>query len=479
MILSQYFSSSLLGSSTASTSTTSNSSTASSAVLDKVSKLMAARNTEAPKLNAELSKDNTKLSGLGKLLSSLSSFQSVAKSLSGQGLYASASATPANILSATTSSSAKAGTYALEVKQLAQSQTLTSKAVSSASASIGTGATATLKFEFGSTSGSTSATTFSASGTAKTVVIQAKDNSLQGIAAAINNADIGVKATVTSSASGYALTLTSPSGSANSMRIGVSGDPALQKVLAYNPAGTKNLTQTQAAQNAEFSIDGVKQSTSSNVVSDALTGSTLSLTATGMARVTVARDDSQLAKNITLLVDTYNTLNTNLNALQQGELKSGSSVAQVQSQLAQVLASATSGALGSTALSLEKIGITREKNGNLTLNASQLQNVINENPQAVAQLFTNDGKGVADKLAAQIQGMVVSTGSVSKEKAAVSKDISVLNDKKSKLEKKLTLQANALVAMYSKQSGQTSSTTSSSAATNFYSRRNSLFDYLS
>jgi flagellar hook-associated protein 2 len=474
MILSQYFSSSLLGSSSASsTSSTTNSSTASSAVLDKVSKLMAAKNTEAPKLNAELTKDNTKLSGLGKLLSSLTSFQSVAKSLSGQGLYASASATPTNVLSATTSSSAKAGTYAVDVKQLAQSQTLTSKAVSSASAAIGTGTTATLKFEFGTTTGNT----FSASGTAKTVVIQAKDNSLQGIAAAINSADIGVKATVTSTASGYALTLSSPSGSANSMRIGVSGDPALQKMLAYNPAGTKNLTQTVAAQNAEFSIDGVKQSKASNGVSDALTGSTLSLTATGMARVTVARDDSQLAKNITLLVDTYNTLNSNLNALQQGELKSASSVAQVQSQLAQVLASATSGAPGSSAISLEKIGITRQANGNLTLDARQLQNVINENPQAVAQLFTNDGKGIADKLATQIQGMVVSTGSVSKEKAAVTKDISVLNEKKSKLEKKLTLQANALVAMYSQQNGQSSST-SSAAATNSYSRSNSLFDYL-
>jgi flagellar hook-associated protein 2 len=474
MILSQYFSSTLLGSSSAGASTsTSSSASVSDAVLDKVHKLMAAKNTEAPKLNAELAKDNTKLSGLGKLLSSLTSFQSVAKSLSGQGLYASATVTPAGILAATTSSSAQAGSYAIDVKQLAQSQTLSSKAVSSASASIGTGKAATLKFEFGTTSG----TSFSASGTAKSVVIPAKDMSLQGIAAAINEAAIGVKATVTSTASGYALTLTSPSGSANSMRIGVSGDPAAQKLLAFNPGGTQNMTQTAAAQNAEFTLNGVKQSKSSNVVSDALTGSTLTLTGTGAASVTVARDDSQLAKNISTLVSTYNTLNSALNTLQQGELKNGNAIAQVQAQLAQVLASASGSAVGSIALSLEKIGITRQSNGNLSLDATQLQNVINENPQAVAKLFTNDGKGIADKLATQIQGMVVTTGSVSKEKDAVSKDITALNEKKSKLEKKLTLQANALVAMYSQQSDQSGSI-SSSAATNSYSRRNSLFDYL-
>ncbi|HEX5392898.1 MAG TPA: flagellar filament capping protein FliD [Rhodocyclaceae bacterium] len=62
----------------------SNSTSSSSAeILAKVSKTMEARNTVAPKLNAALASDNTKLSALGKLMSGLTTLQTSAQSLSG------------------------------------------------------------------------------------------------------------------------------------------------------------------------------------------------------------------------------------------------------------------------------------------------------------------------------------------------------------------------------------------------------------
>lgn len=72
--LSQFFSG-------GSTSTSTNGTSAE--VLDKVSKTLAAKNTVAPKLNAALTNDNTKLSALGKLMNGLTTFQSVAQSFSG------------------------------------------------------------------------------------------------------------------------------------------------------------------------------------------------------------------------------------------------------------------------------------------------------------------------------------------------------------------------------------------------------------
>lgn len=75
--LSQFFSG--IGSNSNSNSTGS----ASSEVLAKVSKAMEAKNTVAPKLNAALASDNTKLSALGKLMNGLTTFQSVAQSFSG------------------------------------------------------------------------------------------------------------------------------------------------------------------------------------------------------------------------------------------------------------------------------------------------------------------------------------------------------------------------------------------------------------
>lgn len=447
----------------------------SSDVLDKVTRIMQSKNTEAPKLNAALAKDNTKLSGLGKLLSSLTSFQSVAKSLSGNGLYSSATVSPSNVLSATTSSSAAVGASTVQVNQLAQSQVLTSKTVSSPNAAIGNGSTTVLKFDFGTLSDNGFATSTSS----KSVLIQSNDNSLQGIADAINKAAIGVKASVTSGSNGYAITLTSPSGSANSMRIGVTGDANVQKLLAYNPTGIKNMSQTASAQNAEFTINGTAYSRPSNIVSDASAGNTLTLTAKGEANLVVARDASQLAKNLTNFVNMYNTLNTALNGLQQGELKTESSVSRIQDQLAQTIRSSFSGASEASTLSLEGIGITVQQNGNLSVDSAKLQSAINANPDGVAKLFTNSGNGITDHLASVIQGMTGSNGSVSKETAIVNKDIASLNDKKSKLEKKLTLQADALVKIYSQQKSLSGASGAGSTSTSPLSRKNSLFDYLS
>ena len=69
---------------------TNSSSTNSADVMARVSQTMQAQNTGAPQLNAALSADNITLSGLGKLLSALTSFQSVAKEFSATGVATSA-----------------------------------------------------------------------------------------------------------------------------------------------------------------------------------------------------------------------------------------------------------------------------------------------------------------------------------------------------------------------------------------------------
>jgi len=434
-----------------------------------VGKIMQSQNTGVPKLNAALASDNTKLSGLGKLMSALTAFQSVAQSLAGSGLYASASSSAKAVLTATTSSSSAAGSYAIQVKQLAHSQNLLSKLQVNPDAAIGSGG-ATLSFDFGTTEGNVFTPNASAK-TAKVVVIPSGSNTLQGIAAAVNAANIGVTAKVTHGDAGYALTLSSPSGSASSLRIGVKGDAALQSLLAYDPAGTKNLTQTDAAQNAALTVDGVAVSSSSNMLTNAVAGTTLNLTATGSATLAVTRDASQFTKNVTNLVSTYNALNASLKGLQQGDLKSEGSAARIQSQLSRLFFAASSGTVGTTYITPGSIGITVQKNGDLAIDAAKLQKALSAAPDGVAKLFTNSGKGIADKLVSQIQGLIGPNGSIQKEALTINKDIAALNAKKNSLAKVLTAQANALVKQYS-------SNASGSASSSQTSGKSTLFDML-
>lgn len=447
-------------------------SNASADVYAKVSKIMQSQNTGAAKLNAALADDSTKLSGLGKLMNMLASFQSVAQSLSGSGLYASASSSAKGVLTATASNGSLAGSYEIQVKQLAQSQNLLSKLQVSQDAPIGSGIATTLSFDFGSAEGEVF-TPNAAAKTSKTVAIPSGGNTLQGIAAAINAANIGVTAKVVQGKEGYALALSSPSGSANSLRIGVKGDPALRDLLAYDPAGTKNLTQTAAARDAAAIINGVAVGSSSNTLANAVAGTTLNFAATGSATLTVVRDASQFIKNVTNLIGTYNALNASLKDLQQGELKTGDSAARIQSQLSRLFFSVSSNVEGAGYITPGSVGISVQKNGDLSVDAARLQKAIGSAPDGVAKLFTNSGKGIADKLAGLIQGMIGPNGTIHKEAATINKDIAALNAKKSSLAKALTAQANALVKFYSQQGNAFDSGGASQSST-----KSTLFDML-
>ena len=69
-------------------------------------------------------------------------------------------------------------------------------------------------------------------------------------------------------------------GAANAITVTQSGGDGGLSSLVYDPAnGITNLTQTQAAQDANFSINGFAATSSSNVVSGAITGVTLNLAA--------------------------------------------------------------------------------------------------------------------------------------------------------------------------------------------------------
>lgn len=443
-------------------------------VYAKVNKIMQTQNTAAPKLNAALTADKTMLSGLGQLQSALASFQGVAQSLSGNGVNLSASSSVAKVLSATTSSSSVAGTYAIQVTQLAQGLVLKSKNLPSPDVAIGLGGSSKISFEFGSTSGNTF-TTNAAINSAKTVVIPSGANTLQGIASAINGANIGVTAKVIPSGTSYALELNSPTGAANNMRINVSGNSALQNLLTFNPAGVKNLSQAVSPQDATLTINGVAMRSPSNTLTKAIPGTSLSLNAKGSSELVVAQGSAQIAKNVTNLVNAYNTLNAKLSTLQQGELKVDGSALRAQSQLKGILTSSANSTTGSPVQALANMGITTQKNGNLVVDTNKLQAAISLDSASVTKLFTNGGKGIADHLVSQIQGILSPVGGLSRKVAAVNQDITALNAKKSSLGKSLTAQANALVKLYSQQNAQGNSTGTSSPSPNV---GNSLLNYL-
>lgn len=440
--------------------------TASAAVYARVERQLATQSKGVDKLNAALTRDQTKLSALGLLQSALARFQNVAQNMSGAGLATTASSSAKNVLTALTGAKAVAGTYAVEVRQLAQAQTLGSAARSSDTAAIGTGATATVKIEFGSADGNG----FHAGDgkTSTTLTIKSGNNSLQGIAAAFREA--GIDAEVVKRDSGYALALKGQSGAANSMRISVSGDAAVKDLLAYTPASAGAMQQVTAARDAQLTVDGKAFSSAGNSIGTAIAGTTLTLGATGSSSVVVAQDASQIGANVATLVSAYNSLNTQLQTLQKGELKADPALSQASRQLHQVI---TGGSNGVPVSVLAGVGVAFDKNGNLQVDDKKLQAAIAADPDGVGKLFTNGGKGIADQFAARIGALNGESGVLRKEASSVGKEITALSTRKEGIAKALTAQANALVKLYSEQEQAGSSTAYGNLA-----NAKSLFDFI-
>ncbi|GJI89666.1 flagellar filament capping protein FliD [Duganella hordei] len=457
-------------SSISSTTNTANSAI-STDVYNRVQQTMASQNSAATKLNTTLKNDQTKLSALGQLQSALASFQSVAASLSGSGLSTSAASSVKSVLTASSTGTAKAGTYAVDVKQLAQGQFLTSDAFPASDSKIGSGAATTVKIDFG-TAGGDKGFVINGTASSKSITIDSSNNTLDGIAAAFKAAGVDVKV-VKGDDGKFSLAIAGQSGAANSMRISVSGDAALKGVLAFDPDGKQELKQTSAAMDAILTVDGKDVTSPSNTLDKdkAIAGATLTLTATGKTDVTITQDASQIGANLKSFVSAYNDLNKKLQALQKGDLKSDTAMGQVTSQFNLLLK--TGG--GSVSISaLNAAGVTQDSSGNLVVDDKKLQAALTADSSAVGKLFTNNGKGIADLMAAKAGALTSDSSVISKEASLVSRDITNINNKRTVLTKALTAQATALAALYTAQA----QTGAGSALNGAAGSSGSLFDML-
>jgi flagellar hook-associated protein 2 len=386
-----------------------------------VTQLMNVERQPLTRLQTQETSYNAKLTAYGTLKSALSTFQTAVRGLTDVAKFSATSATVGNtdIATATVAANASAGNFSLEVSQLAQGQKLATAGQASINAPIGSG---TLTFDFGTISGGTfsdvtgtytGASYVSGGAGAKTLTIDSSNNTLAGLRDAINGAKMGVTATIVNDggASPYRLALTTSTGKANSLKITSTGDPALSSLLAHDPAGTQALSQKQAAQNAEFKLDGIAISKTSNTVSDAIAGVTLTLKKSNVGtptNINIALDSNGITTAVKQFVDGYNALNKSLRSLtayddvaKKGAILTGDATARsVQSSLRAVLGTAVNGGDASFA-TLSQIGVAQQKDGTLAVDSTKLQNAITNDFSKITGLFAAVGNAADDLVSYQ------------------------------------------------------------------------------
>jgi flagellar hook-associated protein 2 len=329
----------------------------------------ASRDPKIARIASLTQANQTRISALAQARSDLDGFaDSLSQMVSDGTLRSTPTVSDESVLSATSRAGLSADSFAatVVVNQLARAQTNYSGVVADRTAAIGTGTM-----------------TLTVGGVPRTITINAANNNLGGLANAINASGAGVTASIIADEGGHRLIVKGPTGEVGAFTLtpDAGADPGLS---AFSTAG---MTVGQTATNAEFSIDGVAFSRSSNIIDDVVPGMSLALkkAAPGQAvDIGANRPLGMIKQTVGDFVSVYNQL--------KKSLTSASSLPGATASLREIereLSNLVNNVLTShgTINKLSDIGIATTKDGLLAVDSAKLDRVLASDAGAVEALF--------------------------------------------------------------------------------------------
>ena len=442
-----------------------------------ITQLMAVERVPIDNLAKRTQKYQSELSAYGSVKSTLSSLQSAASALAAQATSRPATGTSSDTTVATVSAQAGAtkSSYSLEVRALAQAQKLYGASHASNTDDIGTG---TLTIEFGSYSNGT----FNVADAQKTLSIAVPQgkSTLADVRDAINAAGGDVSAALVNDGSGKRLVLTSTStGAAHSMRIRVADDDGGNtdasglSALAYDPAADagdgRNLQVAQAAQDAEFTLDGLPMTRASNTITDAIDNVTIGLSKTGSTSIAIAPDTAAQRTALDALVKAYNSAFSTMKNLtsydavtKTGSILLGeSTVRGLQTQIRSVV-NGVYGNAGDTRRSLSAIGVAIQSDGSLAVDSTRYGSALSAAPAEVERVMTAAAKALSTALGTALAND--DSGVINARTSGLQTTIKQLTEQQTRMEDRMT----EIEARYRAQFTALDSLVSSTTATTNY-----------
>ena len=257
------------------------------------------KNVETPwktQLTSLKSRD-TAISSLGTLLSSVSNDLSALTDFQGIMAQKTGSSSDTNVLQLTSaSSSAVAGTHTVVVTSLAQTSSGYLAPITNAADTLA----GSITLQVG------------AGGAPQTITLGSTNNTLAGLASAINSAGVGVIASVLTDSSGSRLSLVSGTSGGNgnlTVSSSVTDTGNAGASLGYTPSAT--------GVDARLTVDGVNLTSASNTVTNLIPGMTFQLLAPSatqsggglqQVQVVIGNDNTSVESTVNQFVSDYNAL---------------------------------------------------------------------------------------------------------------------------------------------------------------------------
>lgn len=367
-------------------------------------------------LQNKASEYTTRIDSLKQLNTALATLTSSAEGLTSRdlGTGRSVSTGDSNVITASATSAANLGSFDISISRLATNLTQASRSFTSTSAAILANGATTATFELRKGGASTG----------ESFTIDSNNNTLEGLRDAINAKNAGVTASivdVNGDGTGNQLVLSSKdtgaTGRVELVETTSTGTLTDLNVRSLNPPDN-NFTNL----NASLTLNGLSISRSTNSFSDAITGVTFNLKKTGSTTIGVTQS-TEIENKLRAFINAYNGIQEVVASQYKkdskdrptGILAGDSTLRNVQRELRDAL-SAESADNGGAFTSLTEVGITRDKDGKLSIDSTVFNDKLKTNPEDVKALLfgkTEDDKGIFQKFHTISNGLSDSvTGSV-------------------------------------------------------------------
>ena len=449
-----------------------------------VTQLMAVEKRPLTLIQKREANVTAQISAFGQIKSQIATFGDAAAALGTSATMSAfaASVADTDIAGATAGAKAVAGSYSLEVRQLAQTEKVATTPFGSASSIVGLG---DVVITLGTND--TVAHTFvpNAARTALTLHLSAGNNSLTSVRDQINAAQQGVSASIVTDSNGARLVISSSdTGAVNAISISA---PTVAG-LAYDPTSAlpQSVSELQPARDAKIRIDTMDIVSASNQVTGAIEGVTINLLKAkpdSVSTLTVAHDNTKAAAAIKQFVTSYNALNSMLRdstkfdptSKAAGILQGDVTAVGILSQMRSLISGTIPG--GSADFkTMNEIGVSLQTDGSLKLDDTKLTSAAATaaGSDRLSHLFVSSAtntdtyatriKSFVDKmqnsggiLPSKVDGLTATSRQLGKDQAA-------FNARMVGVEARLRRQFNALDANLASQNAVTAYLTSQDTA---------------
>lgn len=398
-----------------------------------VTKLMSAERAPIDSLTTKITSAQAKISLFGSLSTKLSALQSAADTLQFPSRLAATKATTgdAAIVTATSAFGAAAGTYGIEVTQLAAAQ----KSFTQEYQAGTTFAPGSLSF----TVAGTPAASIDLNEVGKT------SYTLDEVRDKINAAKIGVTATVINTSSGgQRMVLTGDkTGAANSFSLtsGLTASGGQANLDGANfDTTTLGLARTTALDGL-IKIDGIEASSTTNVFTNVagLSITANKVSATGVSTsLKVETDNDKVVSAVKALVDAYNgiasTIKSNSaynSATKTAQPLNGDFAARsIASGLSNTLTTIPTELSSATYKTLSELGVSITQTGQLTLDETKLRQALGKAPTDVLTTLQGYGKAFSESAG----GILNTDGVLTKRVTSLNDAVKIYKDNQAALE---------------------------------------------